>query len=78
MAQRDKVVIEMIVNMDCQHKGIFVIIFFLTFRFPTSLTNATLKDENTKFTTPIRLTMKPTLKPSESCSDKCKNKTLKP
>ena len=27
MARRDKFITEMIVNMDCQHKDIFVIIF---------------------------------------------------
>ena len=49
MARRDKFVTEMIVNVDCQDKSIFVIIFFLTFRLPASLTNASLKDENAKF-----------------------------
>ena len=49
VTQRDKFVTEMIVNVDCQHRGIFVIIFFLTFQLSTMLTNESLKDENTKF-----------------------------
>ena len=49
VAQRDKFVTEIIVNVDCQHMGIFVIIFFFTFRLPTLLTNASLKNKNIKF-----------------------------
>jgi len=48
VAWRDKFVTEMIANVDCQHKDIFVLIFF-TFRLPNLLTNTFLKDENAKF-----------------------------
>ena len=49
MTRRDKFFTEMIVNVDYQHRGIFVIIFFWTFHLLTPLTNASPKDENTKF-----------------------------
>jgi len=49
MVRKNKFVTEMILNVDCQRMGIFVIIFFLTFRLPTLLTNVFVKDKNIKF-----------------------------